>query len=121
MLVSSCGTGACTSGPPQAFPDSGHPGALVYLPSFFNVTSARNGEPVHTNVSDNMSVRALSGPLHVVVYFHGFYNCIENIVRPPSNATNCTPGAPTRCDRATPSNHVSNGLLCYTQKCVRAD
>jgi hypothetical protein len=55
------------------FPASAsHPSALVYAPDGFDATP----------------------PLNVVVYLHGFYNCVENVVRSSGKA--CTPGHPVR-------------------------
>jgi len=55
-------------------PTSDHPSALAYLPSGFDPTP----------------------PLSIVVYLHGFENCVENIVRPTGEAQACTPGGPVR-------------------------
>jgi hypothetical protein len=56
----------------QAFPGSGHPGVLVHIPPSFDP----------------------AGPLGVLVYVHGFNNCIVNAVEPTGSA--CTPGGPVR-------------------------
>lgn len=56
----------------QAFPESGHPGALVHLPPGFDRAQ----------------------PFGVVVFVHGFENCIANCVE--TDATSCTPGAAPR-------------------------
>lgn len=53
----------------------GHPGALVYVPSNFAYTTPS---------------------LEVVVYIHGYNNCIANIVRSPELACNCTASADVR-------------------------
>ncbi len=50
----------------------GHPGALVYVPSNFSLKS--NGD----------------GKLDVVVWVHGYDNCIQNVVRAPQAACNCS-------------------------------
>jgi len=55
----------------QGFP--GHPGALVYFPTTFD----------STNVSKN---------LEVVIWVHGYNNCIVNIVRKQEDACNCSTG-----------------------------
>jgi hypothetical protein len=56
-----------------AFPDSAsHPGALVYVPDGFDPTP----------------------PIAVVAYIHGFYNCVENVVR--STGQPCHAGGPAR-------------------------
>lgn len=44
-----------------AFPDSAHPDALIHVPDRFTA----------------------AGPFGVVVYLHGFDNCIENVAAPP--------------------------------------
>jgi len=51
----------------QGFDD--HPGALVYVPSTFN-----------NNLAE----------LEIVVYIHGYYNCIQNIVLAVEKACNCS-------------------------------
>lgn len=53
-------------------PPAGQPTALAYLPSRFDP----------------------AGPLHVVVYFHGWNNCVSNVVRP--TGASCTAGGPVR-------------------------
>lgn len=53
----------------------GHSGALVYVPSNFAYTSPS---------------------LEVVVYIHGYNNCIANIVRSPELACNCSASADVR-------------------------
>jgi hypothetical protein len=52
-------------------PPAGRPGALVYLPPNFDPTP----------------------PLNVIVYIHGFYNCVENIVRPGPVGRGCGGGS----------------------------
>ena len=69
--------GACAPPPPyktftfilqnQGF--TGHPGALVYVPSTFNAQVP--------NIS-------------LVVFIHGFHNCIENVVLPGASGCNCS-------------------------------
>jgi len=61
----------------QAFPKDGHPGALVYVPSSYNVSSGWE-------------------PLNLVVYVHGWRNCISNCVLDVGQGTNCTAGQPAR-------------------------
>lgn len=56
----------------QAFPDSGHYGALLHAPPAFRPT----------------------GPFDLVVYFHGHNNCVENVAG--NVRTRCTPGGSTR-------------------------
>lgn len=62
----------------QAFPQSGKPGALVYVPTTF----ALPPDP--------------SSSFSVVVYIHGFQNCIENCVLAVDQNTNCSVGQPPR-------------------------
>lgn len=58
-----------------AFPPTPeHPSALVYLPAGFQPTA----------------------PVSLIVYIHGFNNCVENIVRKLADAKACTPGGPVR-------------------------
>lgn len=52
--------------------DPAHPSALVYVPSGFDPTP----------------------PLDLVVYVHGFYNCVSNVVG--STATSCAANEPAR-------------------------
>jgi hypothetical protein len=54
---------------------SGHPGALVYVPTNFDKSKSQ---------------------LDVVVYIHGYQNCISNIVRSVENTCNCSVGQDTR-------------------------
>lgn len=56
----------------QAFPDSGHPGALVHVPPDFDATRS----------------------FGVVLYVHGFKNCVQNCVG--ITASSCTPMAAPR-------------------------
>jgi hypothetical protein len=49
---------------------SGHPGAIVYVPSNFHNPKLQG--------------------LELVVYIHGYYNCIRNILVPVEEACNCT-------------------------------
>lgn len=58
----------------QGFPNK--PGALVYVPSNFN-----------SSIADG---------LEVVVYIHGYYNCIENIIFGNDFACNCSAGQAVR-------------------------
>jgi len=58
----------------QAFPSSGKPGALVYFPTKFN--------------KDN--------PLNIVVYIHGWHNCISNCILDVGKGVNCTPSGAKR-------------------------
>jgi hypothetical protein len=51
-------------------PPAGHPGALVYLPVKFDPTP----------------------PLSVVVYIHGWHNCVENVVRAKNGTCSGTGG-----------------------------
>lgn len=58
-----------------AFPPSPqYPSALVYLPAGFEPTP----------------------PVSLIVYIHGFNNCVENVVRKLSDAKPCTPGGAPR-------------------------
>jgi len=61
----------------QAFPDSPEAGALVYVPSHYNVSSGLE-------------------PLNFAVYVHGFHNCISNCVLLAGSGTNCSVGQPAR-------------------------
>jgi len=58
----------------QAFPGNGYPGAAVYVPTFFNNNA----------------------PLNVVVFIHGFWNCIQNVHRPLGQGIACTSGGGAR-------------------------
>jgi hypothetical protein len=49
-----------------------HPSALVYVPQHFDPTP----------------------PLNLIVYLHGFYNCVDNVIRSTNHA--CTRGGPAR-------------------------
>jgi hypothetical protein len=75
-----------------AFPPGPHPSALVYIPSRFDPTP----------------------PIAIVVYLHGFDNCVENVVRDAGQP--CTPGGPTRSAYALASQLEASGknaiLLC---------
>lgn len=53
----------------------GHPGALVYVPSNFNKNYKK---------------------LDIVVYIHGYQNCIQNIVRATDSGCNCSVGQDVR-------------------------
>lgn len=58
-----------------AFPKTpDHPSALLYVPSNFVPTA----------------------PISLVVYIHGFNNCVENIVRPTASGQSCKSGGPVR-------------------------
>jgi hypothetical protein len=78
----------------------GHPGALVYIPSNFNA---------ETSV----------GNLEMVVYIHGYENCIRNIVRSTADACNCSTGNDVRdaynlidqFERASVDSESSNRLF----------
>src|SRR3989338_579208 len=54
---------------------AGHPGALVLIPAGFNLQAQQ---------------------FSIVVYIHGFHNCIENCVLPTISGCNCTAGAQHR-------------------------
>lgn len=54
----------------QGFAD-GHPGALVYVPTTFDRSAA---------------------PLSLVVFVHGFHNCVANCMLPEASACNCSWG-----------------------------
>jgi hypothetical protein len=60
--------------PSQAFPANGHPGVLVHIPP---------------QLSD-------SGPVDVVVFFHGHNNCVDVISG--AGRAPCRPGGPSRGD-----------------------
>ncbi len=62
-----------------AFPPTAHPSALVYLPRGFDPTP----------------------PLSIVVFLHGFSNCVENVVR--DAGAECTPGGGVRAAYALAS------------------
>lgn len=57
----------------QGFP--GHPGAHCYIPALFSSTEQAFG---------------------IVIYIHGFQNCIENCVLPTACGCNCSTGQPHR-------------------------
>jgi pimeloyl-ACP methyl ester carboxylesterase len=63
-----------------AFPGSGHPDAAVYLPAQID-----------------------RGDLAVVVYFHGFENCVSNVIR--AAPSRCVPGGPL-CPAADLVGHL---------------
>ena len=73
-------------------PTAAHPSALVYLPSGFRPTA----------------------PLSLIVYLHGFSNCVENIVRDAGQP--CTPGGGVRSAYALAAQLEASGknamLLC---------
>jgi len=77
----------------QAF-QNGKPGALVYLPSTFNRGTQR---------------------LRLLVFIHGWQNCIHNCVRPPNQTIACTPGQPPRSGysilQQIEDAHVSSNTL----------
>ena len=54
-----------------------HPSALVYLPSSFDPTP----------------------PLDVVVYLHGWNNCVENVIRDTGASCDADAGTPARSAR----------------------
>lgn len=66
-------------------PSSSHPSVLVYLPSRFSPTA----------------------PLSVIVFLHGFDNCIENVVRDAGAA--CSPGGAVRSAYALAAQLESSG------------
>ena len=66
-------------------PTAAHPSALVYVPSRFDPTP----------------------PLSLIVYLHGFDNCVDNIVRDAGAA--CTPGGPVRSAYALAAQLESSG------------
>jgi hypothetical protein len=55
-----------------AFPGSGHPDVAVHVPPGYDACA----------------------PLGAIVYFHGFYNCVENAIGATDTA--CSPGGPVR-------------------------
>ena len=75
-----------------AFPPGPHPSALVYIPSRFDPTP----------------------PISIVVYLHGFDNCVENVVRDAGEP--CTKGGADRAAYALASQLETSGknaiLLC---------
>jgi hypothetical protein len=75
-----------------AFPPGPHPSALVYIPSRFDPTP----------------------PIAVVVYLHGFNNCVENVVRDAGQP--CTSGGATRSAYALAAQLEASGknaiLVC---------
>lgn len=68
-----------------AFPPGPHPSALVYVPSRFDPTP----------------------PISIVVYLHGFNNCVVNVVRDAGGE--CTPGGGTRAAYALASQLETSG------------
>jgi pimeloyl-ACP methyl ester carboxylesterase len=75
-------------------PTAAHPSALVYIPSGFDPTP----------------------PLSFIVYIHGFYNCVENIVRDAGISCDPAAGSPVRTASALASQmevaHKNAILLC---------
>jgi len=59
----------------QAFPDSGHPGVLVHVPPSFQPDVL---------------------PWYMVLFLHGWYNCIQNVILPGLVGISCTEGQPPR-------------------------
>jgi hypothetical protein len=68
-----------------AFAQSQHPSALVYVPAAFDPTP----------------------PLSLIVYLHGWYNCVENVVR--ASGKPCTRGGPARQSYALPQQLEAAG------------
>jgi hypothetical protein len=66
-------------------PTTAHPSALVYVPRNFDPTP----------------------PLSIIVYIHGFSNCVENIVRDAGGE--CTPGGGTRAAYALTAQLEATG------------
>jgi hypothetical protein len=75
-----------------AYPNGGHPDVLVYIPSRFDPTP----------------------PLSLIVYIHGFSNCVENIVRDAGGT--CTPGGAVSASYALAAQLEASGknaiLVC---------
>jgi hypothetical protein len=73
-------------------PTAAHPSALVYVPRNFDPTP----------------------PISIVVFLHGFSNCVENVVRDAGGE--CTPGGGTRAAYALAAQLEASGknaiLLC---------
>jgi len=61
----------------QAFPNSGKPGALLYIPSILSSQPSIND-------------------LNIVVFIHGWSNCVANCVLSESDNHNCSVSAPKR-------------------------
>ncbi len=68
-----------------AFPGSGHPDVVVYLPQHFDATP----------------------PIDIVVFLHGWSNCARNVVG--SLDTSCTPGAGRRRSYALAAQLEASG------------
>jgi hypothetical protein len=75
-------------------PTAAHPSALVYVPSGFDATP----------------------PLSVIVYIHGFNNCVENIVRDAGQSCSPDAGTPARAAYGLAAQLEASGknalLLC---------
>ena len=73
-------------------PTAAHPSALVYVPRNFDPTP----------------------PIQIVVFLHGFSNCVENVVR--DAGAECTPGGGTRAAYALAAQLEATGknaiLVC---------
>src|SRR5581483_3237428 len=75
-------------------PTAAHPSALVYVPSHYDATP----------------------PLSLIVYLHGFSNCVENIVRDAGESCDPAAGTPVRHAYALAAQLEASGknalLLC---------
>jgi hypothetical protein len=75
-------------------PTTAHPSVLVYIPSGFDATP----------------------PLSLVVYIHGFDNCVENIVRDAGQSCDADAGTPVRSAYALAAqleaSHKNALLIC---------
>ena len=72
-------------------PTASHPSALVYLPSNFDPTP----------------------PIGVIVFLHGFNNCVENVVRDAGQSCDPAAGTPVR------EEHLSTAVRRELEKSRR--
>ncbi len=74
----------------------GHPGALVYIPSTFSKESQKIVR-INAQLCLFLYLRDFFNiAQELVVYIHGYYNCIRNIVRPNDQGCNCSNGGAVR-------------------------
>jgi len=83
---------------------AGHPGALVYVPSNFELRAF--------DANAAADAQDQEGKLDVVVWVHGYNNCIANVVRSPRLSCNCTAHTDVR---------VGYGLIEQFESAAAAD